>query len=70
MVEVLPVCLGVPVMLLVLAVISALIVVFTGGLARQAGAVLGLGDAALTACRRTDAVSPEAAAPPGRRARP
>ncbi|CAM5642808.1 Membrane protein OS=Streptomyces violarus OX=67380 GN=FHS41_004560 PE=4 SV=1 [Streptomyces violarus] len=34
--------------LLVLAVVSALIVVFTGGLAQQAGAVLGVGDTALT----------------------
>ena len=34
--------------LMVMAVISALIVVFTGGLARQAGDLLGLGDTALT----------------------
>ncbi|MBB6081885.1 membrane protein [Streptomyces paradoxus] len=47
--KVLPVRLGVTVVLLVLAVISALIVVFTGALARQAGTALGLGDAALTA---------------------
>jgi hypothetical protein len=33
---------------MVLTVISALIVVFTGGLARQAGTALGVGDAALT----------------------
>ncbi|WP_128378167.1 YihY/virulence factor BrkB family protein [Streptomyces cavernae] len=47
--KVLPVRVGVTVVLMVLAVISALIVVFTGGLARQAGAALGIGDAALTA---------------------
>ncbi|OSP29169.1 MULTISPECIES: YihY/virulence factor BrkB family protein [unclassified Streptomyces] len=46
--KVLPVRLGVTVALLVMAVISALIVVFTGGLARQAGDLLGLGDTALT----------------------
>ncbi|WP_406445309.1 YihY/virulence factor BrkB family protein [Streptomyces sp. NBC_00631] len=34
--------------LLVMAVLSALIVVFTGGIARQAGAALGIGDGALT----------------------
>jgi membrane protein len=38
---------GVTVTLLVLTVISALIVVFTGGLARAAGSALGIGDAAL-----------------------
>ncbi|MEV2214142.1 YihY/virulence factor BrkB family protein [Streptomyces sp. NPDC050997] len=47
--KLLPVRVGVTVVLLVLAVISALIVVFTGGLAQQAGAVLGIGDSALTA---------------------
>jgi membrane protein len=47
--KVLPVRLGVTVALLVLAVISALIVVFTGALARQVGTALGLGNAALTA---------------------
>ncbi|MFI5683451.1 YihY/virulence factor BrkB family protein [Streptomyces sp. NPDC051636] len=47
--KVLPVRVGVTVVLLVLAVISALIVVFTGGIARQAGAALGIGDTALTA---------------------
>jgi membrane protein len=47
--KVLPVRLGVTVVLMVLAVISALMVVFSGGLARQAGAALGIGDAALTA---------------------
>ncbi|MEU9955202.1 YihY/virulence factor BrkB family protein [Streptomyces sp. NPDC050982] len=46
--KVLPVRIGVTVMLMVMAVISALIVVFTGGLARQAGAALGVGDAGLT----------------------
>ncbi|MFF3203703.1 YihY/virulence factor BrkB family protein [Streptomyces sp. NPDC002962] len=47
--KVLPLRVGVTVVLLVLAVASALIVVFTGGLARQAGAALGIGDTALTA---------------------
>ncbi|WP_436801136.1 YihY/virulence factor BrkB family protein [Streptomyces coeruleorubidus] len=46
--KLLPVRLGVTVVLLVMAVISALIVVFTGGLARQAGNTLGIGDTALT----------------------
>jgi membrane protein len=46
--KVLPVRVGVTVVLMVLAVISALIVVFTGGLARQAGQALGIGDTALT----------------------
>ncbi|MET9150562.1 YihY/virulence factor BrkB family protein [Streptomyces griseoflavus] len=46
--KVLPVRVGVTVALMVMAVISALIVVFTGGLARQAGDLLGLGDTALT----------------------
>ncbi|MEU5524834.1 YihY/virulence factor BrkB family protein [Streptomyces sp. NPDC047860] len=46
--KVLPVRLGVTVTLMVMAVISALIVVFTGGLARQVGDLLGLGDTALT----------------------
>ncbi|MFC5637093.1 YihY/virulence factor BrkB family protein [Streptomyces bullii] len=46
--KVLPVRLGVTVVLMVLAVVSALIVVFTGGLAQQAGNALGLGDTALT----------------------
>ncbi|MEU3525941.1 YihY/virulence factor BrkB family protein [Streptomyces sp. NPDC038707] len=46
--KVLPVRLGVTVVLMVLAVASALIVVFTGGLARRAGALLGVGDTALT----------------------
>ncbi|MFF0156452.1 YihY/virulence factor BrkB family protein [Streptomyces sp. NPDC005263] len=47
--KLLPVRVGVTVLLLVLAVISALIVVFTGSLAREAGAALGIGDTALTA---------------------
>ncbi|MEU2285836.1 YihY/virulence factor BrkB family protein [Streptomyces sp. NPDC013178] len=46
--KVLPVRVGVTVVLLVLAVISALIVVFTGALARRAGTALGIGDTALT----------------------
>ncbi|MFF2518608.1 YihY/virulence factor BrkB family protein [Streptomyces sp. NPDC058086] len=45
--KVLPIRVGVTVVLLVLTVISALIVVFTGGLARAAGAALGIGDATL-----------------------
>ncbi|MFJ1807028.1 MULTISPECIES: YihY/virulence factor BrkB family protein [unclassified Streptomyces] len=47
--KVLPVRVAVTVVLMVMAVISALIVVFTGGLARQAGTALGVGDAGLTA---------------------
>lgn len=47
--KVLPIRVGVTVVLLVLAVVSALIVVFTGGLASAAGSALGVGDAALTA---------------------
>jgi membrane protein len=46
--KVLPVRLGVTVALMVMTVISAVIVVFTGGLARRAGETLGLGDTALT----------------------
>ncbi|MEU0117912.1 YihY/virulence factor BrkB family protein [Streptomyces bobili] len=46
--KVLPVRVGVTVLLLVLAVLSALIVVFTGDLARRAGTTLGIGDTALT----------------------
>jgi membrane protein len=46
--KVLPVRVGVTVVLMVLAVASALIVVFTGALARQAGTALGVGDTALT----------------------
>jgi membrane protein len=43
-----PVRLGVTVVLMVIAVISALIGVFTGGLARQVGTALGVGDTFLT----------------------
>lgn len=46
--KVLPVRLGVTVVLMVLAVASALIVVFTGGLAGKAGQALGIGDTAVT----------------------
>jgi membrane protein len=46
--KVLPVRVGVTVVLMVLAMISALIVVFTGALAQQAGTALGIGDTALT----------------------
>ncbi|MFI9251983.1 YihY/virulence factor BrkB family protein [Streptomyces sp. NPDC053069] len=46
--KILPVRIGVTVVLMVLAVASALIVVFTGGLARHAGQALGVGDMALT----------------------
>lgn len=46
--KVLPVRVGVTVLLMVMAVISSLIVVFTGGLARRAGDALGIGDEALT----------------------
>ncbi len=46
--KILPVRLGVTVALMVMAVISALIVVFTGALARRAGTALGLGDTAVT----------------------
>ncbi|MEV5315122.1 YihY/virulence factor BrkB family protein [Streptomyces sp. NPDC052610] len=45
---ILPVRLGVTVALMVMALISALIVVFTGGVARRAGDLLGVGDTALT----------------------
>ncbi|MGW3356719.1 YihY/virulence factor BrkB family protein [Streptomyces bungoensis] len=47
--KILPVRVGVTVVLMVLAVISSLIVVFTGGIARHAGQALGIGDTALTA---------------------
>ncbi|MFG1807414.1 YihY/virulence factor BrkB family protein [Streptomyces sp. NPDC049040] len=47
--KVLPVRVGVTVVLMVIAAASALIVVFTGGLARQAGGWLGVGDPAVTA---------------------
>ncbi|MFD7436268.1 YihY/virulence factor BrkB family protein [Streptomyces sp. NPDC059861] len=46
--KVLPVRVGVTVALMVLALISAVIVVFTGGLAQRAGDALGLGDTFLT----------------------
>jgi membrane protein len=46
--KVLPVRVAVTVVLMVLAVVSALIVVFTGSLARQVGTTLGIGDTALT----------------------
>ncbi|MET9778145.1 YihY/virulence factor BrkB family protein [Streptomyces sp. NPDC006367] len=47
--KVLPLRVVLTVVLLVLAVVSALIVVFTGSLARQAGTALGMGDTAMTA---------------------
>ncbi|MEU9984559.1 YihY/virulence factor BrkB family protein [Streptomyces sp. NPDC050856] len=47
--KVMPLRLVLTVVLMVLACVSALIVVFTGGLARQLGTALGIGDAALTA---------------------
>ncbi|MEU1056603.1 YihY/virulence factor BrkB family protein [Streptomyces sp. NPDC005876] len=46
--KVLPLRVALTVLLLVLAVASALIVVFTGSLAKQAGTALGIGDTALT----------------------
>ncbi|MCX4539292.1 YihY/virulence factor BrkB family protein [Streptomyces sp. NBC_01565] len=46
--KILPLRLALTVTLMVLACASALIVVFTGGLARQVGAALGIGDSALT----------------------
>jgi membrane protein len=46
--KILPVRVGVTVVLMVLAVLSSLIVVFSGGLARQTGKALGIGDTALT----------------------
>ncbi|RPF30564.1 YihY/virulence factor BrkB family protein [Streptomyces sp. TLI_185] len=45
---ILPMRIGVTVVLMVLAVMSALIVVFTGALAHQTGQALGIGDTALT----------------------
>jgi membrane protein len=45
--KVLPVRIALTLVLMVIAVVSALIVVFTGGIARQAGAAFGLGDTAL-----------------------
>ncbi|MFQ6146900.1 YihY/virulence factor BrkB family protein [Streptomyces seoulensis] len=47
--KVLPLRVALTVALMLLAVASALIVVFTGGLARQAGTAVGLGDAGVTA---------------------
>jgi membrane protein len=44
----LPVRVGVTLVLVVLLVVSSVAVVFTGGLADQAGALLGVGDSALT----------------------
>ncbi|MFG3345660.1 YihY/virulence factor BrkB family protein [Streptomyces sp. NPDC048018] len=46
--QVLPLRLGLTLALMVLAVASALIVVFTGSLAQQAGTALGVGDTAMT----------------------
>ncbi|MEV7169026.1 YihY/virulence factor BrkB family protein [Streptomyces sp. NPDC093224] len=46
--KILPLRLALTVTLVLLACAGALIVVFTGGLARQAGAALGIGDTALT----------------------
>ncbi|MFI1968472.1 YihY/virulence factor BrkB family protein [Streptomyces cinnamoneus] len=46
--KVTPLRLALTVLLILMACASALIVVFTGGLARQAGAALGLGDTAVT----------------------
>jgi membrane protein len=46
--KVLPVRLGVTLALMLLAIVSALIVVFTGGLAREIGTALGVGDTGLT----------------------
>ncbi|MER7338970.1 YhjD/YihY/BrkB family envelope integrity protein [Streptomyces sp. NPDC000075] len=46
--KVLPLRVGLTAVLMVLAVASALIVVFTGTLARQAGSALGVGDTAMT----------------------
>ncbi|MGP4090465.1 YihY/virulence factor BrkB family protein [Streptomyces sp. KR55] len=46
--KVLPIRVALTVVLMVLAMISSLIVVFTGGLARRAGDIIGIGDTALT----------------------
>lgn len=46
--KVLPLRMAVTVVLMVLALISSFIVVFTGGIAKRAGDALGLGDTALT----------------------
>jgi membrane protein len=46
--KVLPVRVAITVVLMVLTIVSALIVVFTGSLAHQVGSMLGIGDTALT----------------------
>ncbi|MEU3823126.1 YihY/virulence factor BrkB family protein [Streptomyces sp. NPDC030392] len=46
--KILPIRMALTIVLMVLAVLSALVVVFTGGLARQAGQLLGAGSTALT----------------------
>jgi membrane protein len=46
--KILPIRVALTLALMVLAVVSALIVVFTGSLARQVGTALGLGDTAMT----------------------
>lgn len=46
--KVLPVRVGLTLALMILATVSALIVVLTGGLARQLGTALGIGDTAMT----------------------
>ncbi|WP_436319554.1 YihY/virulence factor BrkB family protein, partial [Streptomyces zhihengii] len=46
--KVLPVRVGLTLLLMVLACVTALMVVFTGGLARELGTALGIGDTALT----------------------
>ncbi|MET9499865.1 YihY/virulence factor BrkB family protein [Streptomyces sp. NPDC006552] len=46
--KLLPLRLGITVALMLLAALSALVVVFTGGIARRAGSVFGVGDTALT----------------------
>ncbi|MFE4824383.1 YihY/virulence factor BrkB family protein [Streptomyces sp. NPDC056704] len=46
--KILPLRIALTLVLMALAVMSALIVVFTGGIARQAGTALGIGDTALT----------------------
>ncbi|MFI8996726.1 YihY/virulence factor BrkB family protein [Streptomyces sp. NPDC053542] len=46
--KLLPLRLALTVVLMLLAIVSAVIVVFTGGLAQQVGSALGIGDTALT----------------------
>lgn len=46
--KVLPVRVGLTLVLMILACVSALMVVLTGGIARELGALLGIGDTALT----------------------